>query len=297
MKFKKKVANSSGRPTLAFEWISKVEVKGITFEELADSEGFDVWDGKIACGLLDICHGEFLRQVQLKEEKAAKENKMINGRQIAFMIYEYFKISATEGAILEFSDLLNVVLKGDNLKGFMIDWEFTILGLLDVPDDKILESLFQAQLDHSVQLKDALALYHVDVTQNGKEKSYEKLQSIVRIHLEDRQRKKVRDQSQKHQKAFPAGKPKAKGSPKKKKGDCYTFAERGSCPRGKDCPFLHDQETSNERKGRPREKTPEGKGKGKGKSKSQSRESSPKGKGKGKGKSSGSRSNSVLRES
>jgi hypothetical protein len=50
-------------------------------------------------------------------------------------------------------------------------------------------------------------------------------------------------------------------SPPHKKGDCRTFAAKGTCHNGDACPYNHDTSTANARRGR--SKTPKGGGKGK----------------------------------
>ena len=71
------------------------------------------------------------------EEEAQQQDAMVKGRQIAWKLYQRFKLSEAEGAILEFGDLLEVKLKGDNLRGFLNAWEFTLLSLKQMPSDAI----------------------------------------------------------------------------------------------------------------------------------------------------------------
>ena len=75
--------------------------KASSFEDLETREGddFETLNAKIASGLMEVIHGEFLRQMNVLEEKYAQEGKMINGRQIAFKIYNHFRISEQEGAV------------------------------------------------------------------------------------------------------------------------------------------------------------------------------------------------------
>ena len=89
-------------------------------------------------------------------------------------------MSETEGAILEFEDLLNVRLHGDNIQKYINDWEMTISGLNKVPNEEVLESLFFGQLKKSTQLEGAIALYRQDVTQKGESKSYPKLMNAAK---------------------------------------------------------------------------------------------------------------------
>ena len=59
------------------------------------------------------------------------------------MVYQHYRISETEGAVLDFRDLMEVKLLGDDLRRFMNDWEMTLTGMKKVPDETVLESMFR----------------------------------------------------------------------------------------------------------------------------------------------------------
>ena len=90
---------------------------------------------------------------------------MINVRQVAWMLYQHFKISDHDSTMLDWDAIISVELKGDNLQQFLNDWEATLLDIAKVPDDEMLESLFRKQLNKSEQLKTTMQLYWQDYTQ------------------------------------------------------------------------------------------------------------------------------------
>ena len=56
---------------------------------------FEVLDAKIASALNRIIHNtRFKKKVSLEEQKAQKEDRFLRGRQIAYMIYEYFRVTS-----------------------------------------------------------------------------------------------------------------------------------------------------------------------------------------------------------
>ena len=57
------------------------------------------------------------------------EGKILNGRQIAFLIYERFRKPEQETAIWEFNDLIAIELKGENLAAFVTEWEKCLFGM------------------------------------------------------------------------------------------------------------------------------------------------------------------------
>ena len=84
--FRKEVAGASGQPALAFTWICEVE-NAPTFESLEDPGPFPTLDAKIGASFGKILHGGLGGQIEVLEEKAALEKKMIAGRQIAWTVY------------------------------------------------------------------------------------------------------------------------------------------------------------------------------------------------------------------
>ena len=247
--FRKKVASSSGQPLKAFEWINQVD-SATSIEELEDDHEFETLSAKITSALTDICHGEFLRKMNVLEEELAKKNKMLGGRVFAWHIKQHFRVSEVEGSILRFEDLLAVELIGDNVVAFDNDWDYVISGLKKVPDDETLEALYKKQLDKSVQLKDKLALYEQGIALDGKSESYQELKRLVTAHIEQRRRKKNRDAMGAKGKAAAAKAVKTKAKAKAAAGDCRQFLKHGSCSRGEDCPYNHDPNKAPAKKSR-----------------------------------------------
>ena len=51
-------------------------------------------DAEIASALNQIIHNtHFKKNVSLEEKKAQKEDRFLRGRQIAYLIYEYFRVT------------------------------------------------------------------------------------------------------------------------------------------------------------------------------------------------------------
>ena len=56
------------------------------------------------------------------------------------MTYEYFLVSGTQETPLDFSDLMEVTVRGDDVLGFDTQWDDVLLSTHEVPSDSILES-------------------------------------------------------------------------------------------------------------------------------------------------------------
>ena len=160
---RKEVAGASGRPCKAFRWICDMDAAK-SIEDLADIGEFETLDAKLAAGLGKVLHGELGRQIRVLEEKLAATSKvMLRGRQVLFLICDYSKITAETGQVMDFEDIMAVELKGDNVRGYLNDWELTLHAVKEVPSEDILESLVRRQLEKSNQLSLMMQLYNQDV--------------------------------------------------------------------------------------------------------------------------------------
>ena len=100
-------------------------------------------DAKLAAGIAKVAQGDLGRSINTAKERLALQGIFMKGRQALKMVYDHYKISETEGSLLEFQDLLKVTLKNDNLRGFHADWEHVLNGMNPMPADTVLETLLQ----------------------------------------------------------------------------------------------------------------------------------------------------------
>ena len=81
-------------------------------------------DAKIACALNKIIqNSQFKKKVSLEEQKAPKEDRFLRRRQIAFMIYEYFRVTGAHDAVLDCADLFSITLPNDNVQEVDTRWD------------------------------------------------------------------------------------------------------------------------------------------------------------------------------
>ena len=70
-----------------------------------DFPNFEMRDAKIASALNKIIqNSQFKKKVSLEEQKAQKEDWFPRGRQIAFMIYDYFRVTGAHDAVIDYAD-------------------------------------------------------------------------------------------------------------------------------------------------------------------------------------------------
>ena len=71
---------------------------------------FEVLDAKIASALNRITHNtRFKKKVSLEEMKDKKEDRFLRGRQIAYPIFEYFRVTGANDSVENY-DLFTIVL-------------------------------------------------------------------------------------------------------------------------------------------------------------------------------------------
>ena len=72
---------------------------------------FEVLDARIASALNKIIHNShFKRKISLEEQKAQKQDRFLRGRQIAYLIYDYFRVTGIHDSVENYADLFTNVL-------------------------------------------------------------------------------------------------------------------------------------------------------------------------------------------
>ena len=88
-----------------------------------------------------IHNSHFKRKVSLDEQKAQKEHRFLRGRQIAYLIYEYFPVTGGNDSVENSADLFTVVLRNDDIQEFDSNLDEILVSMTQIPSDDILESL------------------------------------------------------------------------------------------------------------------------------------------------------------
>ena len=89
---------------------------------------FEVLGARIASALNKIIqNSQFKKMVSLEEQKAHKEVRFLRGRQIAFMIYDYFRGTGALDTVLDCADSFSVTSHDDNIQVFDTGWDGVLL--------------------------------------------------------------------------------------------------------------------------------------------------------------------------
>ena len=120
----------------------------------------------IASALNKIIHiSHFKRRISLEEQKAQKQDRFLRGRQIAYLVYEYFRVTGANDSVENYTDLFTVVLRNDDIREFDSKWDGILLSMTKIPPDDILEGLYQLRIRESEKLKTVLELYDLEIHQ------------------------------------------------------------------------------------------------------------------------------------
>ena len=131
---------------------------------------------------------QFKKKVSLEEQKAQKEDRFQRGRQIAFMIYDNFRVTGAHDTVLDYADLFCVTLRDDNIQEFDTKWDEVLLSMSKIPSDEILESLYKLRIRESAQLKTVLDLYDMEINEKISVPNYEKLKIMVNRSIDQKLR-------------------------------------------------------------------------------------------------------------
>ena len=142
--------------------------------------------------LLEQDHPELsLRnEVSLEELKAQKEDRFLRGRQIAFMIYDYLRVTAARDTELT----LRVIMFRNSIQ----DGKKILLSMTKIPSDDVLEGLYKLRIRESDQLRTVLELYYMEIHQKMSMPNFQKLRTVVKRGKD--QKLRLRDFDARHRK-------------------------------------------------------------------------------------------------
>ena len=73
-------------------------------------------DARIASALNKVIQiSYFKKKVSLDKQKAQKGDRFLRGRQIAYMIYDCFRVTGAHDTVLDYADLFSITLRNDDV--------------------------------------------------------------------------------------------------------------------------------------------------------------------------------------
>ena len=203
---------------------------------------FEVLDARIASALNRIIHNSrFKRRISLEEQKAQKQDRFLRGRQIAYLIYEYLRVTGANDSVENYADLFTVSLRNDDIQEFDSKWDGILLSMTKIPPDDILKGLHKIRKRESDKLKTVLELYDLEIHQKKAGPDYHRLKTMVKRSIEqDIRNRNFGARNGNFEKNAVVKNQGTKQRVQRILGDCWQWESKEQCIKGDNCSFRHD---------------------------------------------------------
>ena len=180
------------------QWIKEIEMVD-SVDDLKSSSStrgipvpnFEVLDVRTASALNKMIHNShFKRRISLEEHKAQKQDRFFRGRQIAYLIYEYFRVTGANDSVENYADLFTIGLRNDDIQVFDSKWDEILLSMTKIPPDDIMEGLYKLRIRECDKLNTVLELYDVEIHQKKIGPDYHRLKIMVTRSIDQEIRNK-----------------------------------------------------------------------------------------------------------
>ena len=203
---------------------------------------FEVLNAMIASALNRIIHNtRFKKKVILEDMKAQREDRFLQGIQIAYLIFEYFRATGANDSVENYADLFTVSLRTDDIQEFDSKLDRILLSLTTIPRDDILESFYKLRIRESEKLKTVLELYNVEIHQKKLGPDCHRLKTMVKRSIEQDSRSRNFEARTEIMNETPWSRIRGQNSVDKLiLWDCRQWEFNGQCSKGDNCSFRHD---------------------------------------------------------
>ena len=249
MRFKTEVCTCSQFLAEAMQWIKEVEMVD-SVDDLKSSSSirgmsmpnFEVLDARIASALNKIIHNShFKRRISLEEQKAQKQDRFLRGRQIAYLIYDYFRVTGANDSVENYADLFTISLRNDDIQEFDSKWDGIPLSMTKIPSDDILEGLYKLRIRESEKLKTVLELYDLEIHQKKLEPDCHRLKTMVKRSIEqDLRNRNFGARNGNYERNAVVKNQGTKQREQRTQGNYWQWEANGQCSKGDNCSFRHD---------------------------------------------------------
>ena len=130
------------------------------------------------CFSIEQNHPEY----PLQEKGQSGKDRFLRGRQIAFLIYEYFRVTGANDSVENYADLFTV--RNDDIQEFDAKLDEILVSMTQIPSDDILEILYKLRIRESEKLKTVLELCNMEIHQKKAGPDYHRLKTMVKRSIE-----------------------------------------------------------------------------------------------------------------
>ena len=199
-------------------------------------------NARIASALNNIIqNSHFKKKVSLEEQNAQKEDRFLRGRQIACMIYEYFRVTGVNESVLDYAGLFTIGLRNDDIQEFDSKWDGILLSMTKIPPDDILERLYELKIRESEKLKTVLELYDLEIHQRISEPDYQRLKTVVNRSVDQKLgSQNIEARNERIEKGAVVKNRRDQRCVERGPGECWQQKEQGQCSKGNNFSFRND---------------------------------------------------------
>ena len=177
----------------------------------------------------------------LEEQKAPKGDRFLRGRQIAYLIYEHFRVTGANDSVENYADLFTIDLRNDDIQEFDSKWDGILLSMTKIPSDDILEGLYKLRIRESENFKTVLELYNMEIHQKKIGPDYHRSKTMVIRNIEqDLRTRNFGTRNGNYERNAVVKNQGTKQRGQRIFGDCWQWEANGQCSKGDNCSFRHD---------------------------------------------------------
>ena len=156
-----KIVAAAQRGYTMLPWISKVEEPEVTFEQLADSEGYETLDSALCAAINDAARGDLREELSIRSQELRRRGTLMTGRQALYVVYSFYEIDADRGALYDLSDFMSGTFRADkDMQNFLQVWTRTVQGLSEPQPQNNVRTLLFEQLQKAQALKPDIEAGH-----------------------------------------------------------------------------------------------------------------------------------------
>ena len=204
---------------------------------------FETLDARIASALNKIIQNSYIKKkVSLEDEKAQKQDRFHRGRQIAYMIYDYLRVTGAHDTVLDYANVFTTALRNDDVQEFDTRWCDISLSMTKIPSDDILDSLYKLRTRESDQLKTVMELYDSEIHQKISKPDYQRLKTMVKSSIDQKLRLRNFDgRNERIETVAVVTNRRGQRGVERGPGECYQWKAKGQCSRRGSCSFWYDE--------------------------------------------------------
>ena len=172
-------------------------------------------------------HTHFRKKISVEEQRAQKDLRFLRGRQMAYLVYEYFRPTGSYDETQGLSGLFAIKLENDDIQDFNLRWEQALLLTSDLASDNV------SKLQDSSQTQTIIAQNNQEILRGGGKRNYHnRLRMCAKSYIEQALRSKHFRIHNEITERGAVTKGKGQNSfTKRKTGECFQWKANGSCSR------------------------------------------------------------------